>query len=296
MSEDLRASDAVPRTLDGRLNWLFDTIRPIVRRDDGERVPYSKTRLHHNKELAKHLGVTASYVSQLKSGKKPNPTAHVLKGIATFFDIPAAYFLSDPAEAARVEAEILYKVGLRRFEDRELPEPPVNPASSGPHHELAGAMPDSSATLCERLNWLFDNVHSAEAKRPYTEDEVAEAIQEKPFVVRGLRTGEMTDSDVSVAVLRKLAAFFGKKHDYLYADDRDTAGDEDADKDLVELFHQLKEIQTGLINIAERRLRATDRTGTRHQARRRVLAALVENHFANETQPGTGLDPHETGR
>lgn len=295
MSEDLPASDAVPRTLDGRLNWLFEKIRPVVDSGNGQRVPYSQTRLHHNNELAKHLGVTPSYVSQLKRGKKPNPTADVLKGIATFFDIPAAYFLSDPAEAARVEAEILYKVGLRRFQDGELPEPPVNPASASPHRQLAGDMPGSSATLCERLNWLFDNVHSAEARRPYTEDEVADAVQEKPFVVRGLRTGEMTDSDVSVAVLRKLAAFFGKRHDYLYADHEDTAGGDEADRDLMDLLHQLKEIERGVISIAERRLAAADRASG-SEARRRVLASLVRNHLANEAQPFPALGPDETSQ
>lgn len=296
MSEDLPASDA-PRTLDYRLNWLFETIRPAVD-DNGNRVPYSQARRFHNYELAAHLGVTPSYVSQLKKGKKPNPTVDVLRKIADFFDVPVTYFVSDATEAARVETAVQYKVDLRRFQDGELSEPPVDPASSGPHRQLPGEMPDTSRPVCERLNWLFENVQSAQNRRPYSEDEVAEAIGEKVYRVKGLRTGDITDADVPAPVLRKLAAFFGKPLSYLYADEQDAATD-DTDDVLVGLIEQFDVLKEGLVKVATRRLGASS-TGARREASRRVFERLLQSHLVNEAQqaeaPFGTPGSHEAGQ
>lgn len=293
MSQDLAAPDAEPRTLASQLRWLFKTIRPEV-----PGVPYSATRLYHNNELAKALGVSASYVSQLKKGTKPNPTVDVLRKIATFFDVPATYFVSDAAEAMRVEAQIQYEVDLRRFRDGELAELPVNPSSPGPHRQLPGEIPDTSRPVCERLNWLFQNVQSAEHNRPYTEEEVAEAIGEKVYRVRGLRTGDITDSDVPVPVLRKLAAFFDRPLSYLYADEQDPT-DTNTDEELVDLIQQFEVVRQGLVKVATRRL-AADPTGVRDEASRRVLASLLRNHLANDAaqlgQPFEMPTSHEAGR
>ena len=269
MNEDERASNARPRTLHGQITWLFETIRPTVA---GQR--YCDTRTFFAKEVAHHLGVSESYVSQLKKGKKPNPTKDVLEGIASFFGVPAAYFLSDPTEAARIEASIRYEVDLRRFQDGELTEPPVNPSSPN-----RGEMPDSSRPVCERLNWLFEHVHSAQEQRPYTEEEVAEAIGEKTWRVRGLRSGEITDNDVPVPVLRNLAAFFGQKLSYLYADDQDVP--DQYDEELLEILRQAKNDERGLLGVALRTLESDGgRAGLTNPASARALAGLIKNHLA----------------
>lgn len=298
MSEGPSASELAPRTLDDRLNWLFDTIRPDVD-DTGNRVPYSEARRFHNYELAAHLRVTPSYVSQLKKGKKPNPTLDVLLKIAEFFDVPVNYLVSsDAAEVARVEAAVQYKVDLRRFKDGELSERPVDPASSGPHRQLPGEMPDTSRPVCERLNWLFENVQSAQNQRPYSEEEVAAAIGEKVYRVKGLRTGDITDADVPVPVLRKIAAFFGKPLSYLYADEQDTATD-DTDDVLVGLIEQFDALKEGLVKVATRRITANP-TGVRREASRRVLERLLQSHLANEAQqvdaPSGTPGSHEAGQ
>lgn len=268
MSEEERASTVQPRTLHGQITWLFETIKPRV---EGQR--YCDTRTFFAKEVAHHLGVSESYVSQLKKGKKPNPTKDVLEGIASFFGVPAAYFLSDPAEAARIEASIRYEVDLRRFQDGELTELPVNPSS--PHR---AGMPDSSRPVCERLNWLFEHVHSAQGQRPYTEEEVAEAIGEKAWRVRGLRGGEITDNDVPAPVLRNIAAFFGQKLSYLYADDQDVRDQQD--EELMELVRQAKNDSRGLVGVVLRDLESDGGlAGLTNRASARALAGMIKNHL-----------------
>ncbi|WP_197288680.1 helix-turn-helix domain-containing protein [Nocardia sp. NRRL S-836] len=234
-----------------------------------------------------HLGVSESYVGQLKKGTRPNPTKDVLEGIASFFGVPAAYFLSDAAEAARIEASIRYEVDLRRFRDGELTEPPVNPSS--PHR---GEMPDSSRPVCERLNWLFEHVHSTQEQRPYTEEEVAEAIGEKTWRVRGLRSGEITDNDVPVPVLRNLAAFFGQKLSYLYADDQD--GPDQRDEELLDLVRQAKNEKRGLLGVALRTLESDGgHAGFTNRASARALAKLIKTHLEldDDLRENSGFHP-----
>lgn len=281
MSEVQHVAGVVPRTLHGQITWLFETIRPAV---EGQR--YCDTRPHTNKDLALHLGVSPSYVSQLKKGTKPNPTKDVLEGIASFFEVPTAYFFSD-AEAARVEAAIQYDVDLRRFKDGELKELPVNPSS--PHWLVTGEMPDSSRPVCERLNWLFDHVHSVHEQRPYTEEEVADAIGEKSWRVRGLRSGEITDNDVSVPVLRNLAAFFGQRLSYLYADDQDVSAAKSEDEKLLELLRQAKSDERGLLGVALRTLESDPQnagrnSGLSNEASARILAGLINSHLEMDNQ------------
>jgi len=295
MTKDVEALGDTPRTLASQLKWLFDTVRPVVQDDEGKPLPYSQTKQrHHNTDLARHLRVSPAYVSQLRNGRRTNATADVLRGIATFFDISATYFLSDEAEAARVEAEIQYGVDLRRYEDGELAAPPVKPSVAGPHQHLGGEVPGSAAVLGERLSWLFSNVQSAAANRPYTDEEVAEAIGEKSWVVRGLRTGEMTDSDVTAAVLRKLAAFFDRPLSYLYGDEHDaqSAGD---DEELLDLLRAAKENKTGLLGLALRTLESGNpaHSGVRNQATQRVLATLIRSHleFDKELSESASASP-----
>ncbi|SDP93963.1 helix-turn-helix domain-containing protein [Lentzea jiangxiensis] len=290
MSEDQRLGEAKSRSLHDQIQWLFETVKPIV-----PGVRYCDTRPHHNKELARHLGVSESYVSQLKKGKKPNPTKDVLAGIASFFGVPAAYFFSDAEEASLIEAEIQHGIDLRRFKDGELAEPPFS------SYEI----PDSSSTVSERLNWLFQHVHNPQDQRPYTDEEVAEAIGEKAWRVRGLRQGEITDSDVSVPVLRNLAAFFGQRLSYLYADEQDVSAPNSDDDQLLELVRQAKTDERGLLGVALRTLESEGahgglRSGLSNAASARALAGLIKNHLAMDEElrknSASGSRPDQAGR
>jgi transcriptional regulator with XRE-family HTH domain len=43
--------------------------------------------------------VTSGYLRQLRSGKRRNPTARLLAGIAKLFEVPITYFFDDAGRA-----------------------------------------------------------------------------------------------------------------------------------------------------------------------------------------------------
>lgn len=57
--------------------------------------------------------VTRAYMSQLRRGKRNNPTARVLKAIADLFGVPIDYFLDENVRA-KVDADITVLFALRR--------------------------------------------------------------------------------------------------------------------------------------------------------------------------------------
>ncbi|MFE7115129.1 helix-turn-helix domain-containing protein [Streptomyces sp. NPDC057654] len=99
--------DSGPATLGQRLNRLFDVVHPA------DRGPFS------NMEVAARLGesggetVSATYLWQLRTGKRDNPTKRHLEALARFFGVPVAYFFDDDA-AARIDQEL---ATLRKMRD-----------------------------------------------------------------------------------------------------------------------------------------------------------------------------------
>lgn len=82
-----------------RLNILFAR---IPRR--GGTQPYSNERAAEELSTA-GISVTGTYLSQLRSGKRTNPSARLLAGIAELFEVPIGYFF-DADQAARVEEQL----------------------------------------------------------------------------------------------------------------------------------------------------------------------------------------------
>lgn len=107
--------------LAGRINRLFDEIRPEGRRG----------RVYTNDEVAAavradhpDVRVSGAYLSALRKGTKKNPSTDLLRALARFFGVPAGYFL-DEATAEQTDAEIeLAKVaanhGVRQLALRAL--------------------------------------------------------------------------------------------------------------------------------------------------------------------------------
>jgi transcriptional regulator with XRE-family HTH domain len=81
-------------TLAGKIDTLFQ----VVRRPDRE--------MYSNEEVAKACreatGETfsATYVWQLRTGRRDNPTKRHLEALAQFFQVPVAYFFDDDQGAA----------------------------------------------------------------------------------------------------------------------------------------------------------------------------------------------------
>lgn len=89
-----------------RLNVLFAR---VPRRDGTQ--PYSNDGAAE--ELtAGGVSVTGAYLSQLRSGKRNNPSARLLAAIAQLFGVPVTYFFDDE-QASKIEAQLDTLVALR---------------------------------------------------------------------------------------------------------------------------------------------------------------------------------------
>ena len=86
------------RSFADRLNYLYATVK---KRDNSE---YSDTEVA---EGASALGgsISASYLWQLRKGKKTNPTMRHVESLGRFFGVSVDYF-SDDEVANRVEAQL----------------------------------------------------------------------------------------------------------------------------------------------------------------------------------------------
>ncbi|MFC7303230.1 helix-turn-helix domain-containing protein [Streptomyces monticola] len=99
MAETGMDSESVSGSLADRLNHLFEVIHPAGRR------PYS------NEEVATLLQeqggptVSGTYLWQLRTGRRDNPTKRHLEALADFFGVPVAYFFDDDV-ARRVGTEL----------------------------------------------------------------------------------------------------------------------------------------------------------------------------------------------
>lgn len=100
-------------TLADRIDRLFQ----VVRRPNGEQ--------HSHEEVARacreSTGETfsAAYLWQLRTGRRDNPTKRHLEALASFFQVPPAYFFDD--EQGKVIAEELELLGaLRNSAVRDL--------------------------------------------------------------------------------------------------------------------------------------------------------------------------------
>lgn len=98
-------SDGIPHLAE-RLNALFARVpRP------GGSQPYSND-LASEALGTRGVSVTGVYLSQLRSGRRDNPSAKLLAGIAELFGVPITYFF-DEEQAQRIEAQLDTLAGLR---------------------------------------------------------------------------------------------------------------------------------------------------------------------------------------
>jgi len=98
-------SDGIPHLAE-RLNALFARVpRP------GGSHPYSND-LAAEALRDRSISVTGVYLSQLRSGRRDNPSAKLLAGIAELFGVPITYFFDDE-QAQRIEAQLDALAGLR---------------------------------------------------------------------------------------------------------------------------------------------------------------------------------------
>jgi transcriptional regulator with XRE-family HTH domain len=104
--------NGLPR-LGAQLNYLFET----VPKPDG-------AGLWTNEEAAAAMtesgvSISAAYLSQLRTGKRDNPSARHLSGIANLFGVPLQYFM-DPDVADPINADLRLLAAMRNSDVRGI--------------------------------------------------------------------------------------------------------------------------------------------------------------------------------
>lgn len=86
-----------------RVNRLFEAVRPV---DGGS---YSNADIAAR--AAEHgYDISTATIQQIRSGRRPNPTVRVLRGLSLAFDVPITYFFEDDAVSS-METEIRARSG-----------------------------------------------------------------------------------------------------------------------------------------------------------------------------------------
>lgn len=95
-----------------RLDHLFRT----VRREDGREFSHREVA---DAITASEEPISHSYIGQLRTGDKDNPTIKHLRALARFFGVPVEYFTNDDVTAA-VDRELATLTALRELQVRTV--------------------------------------------------------------------------------------------------------------------------------------------------------------------------------
>jgi transcriptional regulator with XRE-family HTH domain len=93
------------RTLAERLDTLFKTVQPLRREFTYEEVARGCTEVGPGT-------FSKTYVWQLRTGQRDNPTKRHLEALAAFFGVPPTYFFDDEV-TARVDSQLALATALR---------------------------------------------------------------------------------------------------------------------------------------------------------------------------------------
>ena len=115
----------------GKLDRLFQQVRP---RGQGE---YSYMAVAEAIRADQGIQISHTYIWQLRTGRRDNPTVQHLRGLATFFGVPVAYFLDDD-EARKIDGQLALLSTLRDAQVTEiaLRAADVSPSSRDTIREL----------------------------------------------------------------------------------------------------------------------------------------------------------------
>ncbi|GAB2575961.1 hypothetical protein GCM10027168_06160 [Streptomyces capparidis] len=115
----MTAEEAAATTLAQRIDRLFD----LVRRPD--RQQYTHEEVARACRAATGESFSATYLWQLRTGRRDNPTKRHLEALAQFFQVPPAYFFDDE-QGERVAREVELLGALRDAGVRDVALRAVN--------------------------------------------------------------------------------------------------------------------------------------------------------------------------
>lgn len=93
-------------TLAHKLDRLFATIHPRDRGEFTYREVEAGVRELVSKTGETEGSISASYVGQLRKGRRANPTVKQLHHLAAFFNVPMTYFVGTPAQVEAIDAQM----------------------------------------------------------------------------------------------------------------------------------------------------------------------------------------------
>lgn len=100
------------RTLAQKLDHLFATVHPV-------RGEYTHQQVADAILEAGGPTISATYLWQLRNGKRDNPTMRHLEALSGFFGVPPMYFFDDQA-TSRIDVELELLASLRDPSVRQL--------------------------------------------------------------------------------------------------------------------------------------------------------------------------------
>ncbi|ONI81186.1 hypothetical protein ALI144C_21855 [Actinosynnema sp. ALI-1.44] len=95
-----------PFSIAEKLDRLFHRVRPA---GQGE---YSHNAVAEAIREQQGISISHTYIWQLRTGRRDNPTIQHLTALATFFGVPVAYFLDDE-ETRQIDSELELLAALR---------------------------------------------------------------------------------------------------------------------------------------------------------------------------------------
>lgn len=113
MVEELEPPPEDRKTFADRLNHLF----AMVRAEGGREYTGKEVVAGVN---AGGIDLSASHLSEMRRGKKTNPTLRVQEGLARFFQVRAAYLTGDPQVEREVEAELELRCAMQDASVRDI--------------------------------------------------------------------------------------------------------------------------------------------------------------------------------
>ncbi|MFD9125944.1 XRE family transcriptional regulator [Kitasatospora sp. NPDC059571] len=109
----MAAEESGGACLADRIEQLFR----IVRRPNGD--PHSNEEVARACREASGESFSATYLWQLRTGRRDNPTKRHLEALARFFEVPVAYFFED-GQSERIAEELALLGALRDAGVREV--------------------------------------------------------------------------------------------------------------------------------------------------------------------------------
>ncbi|MFD8720399.1 helix-turn-helix domain-containing protein [Streptomyces sp. NPDC059629] len=108
------AGGEVSRTLAQKLDHLFETATP-----KGQRAPSHEDVATAINIAAGERAISGTYIWQLRTGRKTNPTMKHLEALARYFGVSPAYFL-DNEQAQRIDEQLALLQALKESDVRNI--------------------------------------------------------------------------------------------------------------------------------------------------------------------------------